>query len=68
MVKKASQERLASRISTLLDITLNDDDGLLNLVKFKKVVSSCAASFLTSRRDGKQIENAILNTEESDNS
>ena len=29
--KKASQERLASRISTLLDITLNDDDGLLNL-------------------------------------
>ena len=30
--KKASQERLASRISTLLDITLNDDDGLPNLV------------------------------------
>ena len=29
--KKASQERLASRISALLDITLNDDDGLLNL-------------------------------------
>ena len=25
--KKASQERLASRISPLLDITLNDDDG-----------------------------------------
>ena len=31
--KKASQERLASRISALLDtmITSNDDDGLLNL-------------------------------------
>ena len=29
--KKASQERLASRICALLDITLNDDDGLLNL-------------------------------------
>ena len=29
--KKAGQERLASRISVLLDITLNDDDGLLNL-------------------------------------
>ena len=28
--KKASQERLASRVSALLDITLNDD-GLLNL-------------------------------------
>ena len=28
--KKARQERLASRIA-LLDITLNDDDGLLNL-------------------------------------
>ena len=30
--KKGSQERLASRISALLDITLNDDDGLLNLI------------------------------------
>ena len=29
--KKDSQERLASRISALLDITLNDDDGVLNL-------------------------------------
>ena len=29
--KKASQERVASRISAFLDITLNDDDGLLNL-------------------------------------
>ena len=29
--KKAGQERLASRISALLDITLNDDDSLLNL-------------------------------------
>ena len=30
--KKASQEKLASRISTVLDITLNDNDGLPNLV------------------------------------
>ena len=30
--KKASQERPASRISALLDITLNDDDGLPNLM------------------------------------
>ena len=30
--KKASQERLASRISAVLDITLNDDDGLPNLM------------------------------------
>ena len=29
--KKASQERLPSRISTLLDITLNNDDNLPNL-------------------------------------
>ena len=27
-----SQERLASRISALLDITLNDEEGLPNLV------------------------------------
>ena len=30
--KKASQEKLASRISTVLDITLNNNDGLPNLV------------------------------------
>ena len=30
--KKASQEKLASRISTVLDITLNDNDGLPNVV------------------------------------
>ena len=30
--KKASQERLASRISALSDITLNDGGGLLNLM------------------------------------
>ena len=29
---KASQEKLASRISTVLDITLNDNDGLPNLM------------------------------------
>ena len=32
---KASQERLASRISALSDITLNDNDGLLNLISAK---------------------------------
>ena len=39
---KASQERLASRISTLSDITLNDDDGLPNLIcaKCKRRVES----------------------------
>ena len=30
--KKASQERLASRISALSDIRLNDDDSLSNLI------------------------------------
>ena len=30
--KKDSQERLASRISTVLDIKLNYDDGSANLV------------------------------------
>ena len=40
--KKSSQERLASRISTLLDRTLNDDDDLPNLVcaKCKRRVES----------------------------
>ena len=33
--KKSSQEKLASRISTFLDITLNDDDGLPNLMYAK---------------------------------
>ena len=75
--KKASQEGLAARISALLDITLNDDEGLPNLLcakckrrvesletammdltKFNKEVSSCAATFLASRRDGKRIKNS----------
>ena len=30
--KKASQERVASSISALLDITLSDDDGLPTLM------------------------------------
>ena len=39
---KAGQERLASRISALSDITLNDDDGLPNLIcaKCKRRVES----------------------------
>ena len=40
--KKASQERLALRISALSDITLNGDDGLPNLIcaKCKRRVES----------------------------
>ena len=40
--KKDSQERLASRISALLDITLNCDDGSANLMcaKCKRRVES----------------------------
>ena len=40
--KKATQERLASRISALSDIMLNDDDGLPNLIcaKCKQRVES----------------------------
>ena len=30
--KKANQQRLASRISALLDVSVNDDDGLPNLI------------------------------------
>ena len=46
--KKASQERLASRISTLLDIMLKDDDGLLNLrcAKSKLRVESLEAAMI----------------------
>ena len=40
--KKTSQERRASRISALLDVTLNHDDGLPNLMcaKCKRRVES----------------------------
>ena len=40
--EKASQERLASRISALSDITLNDDDDLPNVIcsKCKRRVES----------------------------
>ena len=40
--KKTSQERLVSRISALLDIMLNDDDGLPNLrcAKCKRRIES----------------------------
>ena len=51
--KKASRERLASRISALLDITLNDDDGLLNL--------RCAKC--TEFRDGDDRSAAVLQSE-----
>ena len=45
---KANQERLPSMISTLLDITLNDDDGLPNLrcVKCKRRVESLEVAMM----------------------
>ena len=50
MAKKGSQERLASMISGLSDITLNDDDGLPNLMcaKCKPRVESLENQYLGS--------------------
>ena len=47
-LKKASQERLESRISALLDITLNDDDGSANLrcAKCKRRVESLETAMM----------------------
>ena len=59
--KKASQERLASRISALSDITLNDDDSLPNLIcaKCKRRVESleqCVQALLRfSRAPGTRL-------------
>ena len=33
------------------------ETAMMDLTKFKKEVSSCAAAFLASRRDGKRIKN-----------
>ena len=46
--KKANQERLASRISTLLEIMLKDDDSLPNLrcAKSKLRVESLEAAMI----------------------
>ena len=59
--KKASQERLASRISALLDITLNDDDGLPNLIcaKCKQGVES-SENHTWGRKSLKGLRNRLL--------
>ena len=59
--KKASQERLASRISALLDITLNDDDGLPNLMcaKCKRRVESLE-NHTWDRKPLKGLRNRLL--------
>ena len=61
--KKASQERLASRISALLDITLNHDDGLPNLmcVKCKQRVESLE-NHTWGRKSLKGLINCLLKT------
>ena len=58
---KASQERLASRISALLDITLNDDDGLRNLMcaKCKRRVESLE-NHTSGRKSLKGMRNRLL--------
>ena len=59
--KKASQERLASRISAVLDITLNDDDGLPNLMcaKCKRRVESLE-NHTWDRKSLKGLRNRLL--------
>ena len=59
--KKASQERLASRISALLDITLNDDNGLPNLMcaKCKRRVESLE-NYTWGRKSLKGLRNRLL--------
>ena len=59
--KKASQERLASRISALSDITLNDDDGLPNLIcaKCKRTVESLE-NHTWGRKSLKGMRNRLL--------
>ena len=59
--KTASQERPASRISDLLDITLNDDDGLPNLMcaKCKRRVESLE-NHTWSRKSLKVLKNRLL--------
>ena len=59
--KKASQERLASRISALSDITLNDDDGLPNLIcaKCKQRVESLE-NHTWGRKSLKGMRNRLL--------
>ena len=59
--EKASQERLASRISAVLDITLNNDDGLPNLMcaKCKRRVESLE-NHTWGRKSLKGLRNRLL--------
>ena len=61
--KKASQERLASRISTPLDITLNDDDGSANLrcAKCKRRVESLETAMMDLMKFMRSV--AVLQSE-----
>ena len=60
---KASQERLASRKGALLDITLNDDDGLLNLgcAKCKQRVESLEMAMIDLTKFKRSV--AVLQSE-----
>ena len=61
--KKDSQERLASRISALLDITLNYDDGSANLMcaKCKRRVESLETAMINLTKFKRSV--AVLQSE-----
>ena len=61
--KKDSQERLASRISALLDITLNCDDGSANLMcaKSKQRVESLETAMMNLTKFKRSV--AVLQSE-----
>ena len=61
--KEASQERLASRRSTLLDIMLNDEDSLPNLrcAKSKLRVESLEAAMIELTKFKRSV--AVLQSE-----
>ena len=61
--KKDSQERLASRISALLDITLNYDDGSANLkcAKCKRRVESLETVMMNLTKFKRSV--AVLQSE-----
>ena len=63
LVKKDSQERLASRISALLDITLNYDDGSANLMcaKCKQRVESLETAMMNLTKFKRSV--AVLQSE-----
>ena len=61
--KKDRQERLASRISALLDITLNYDDGSANLMcaKCKRRVESLETAMMNLTKFKRSV--AVLQSE-----